>query len=236
MTCASSEPAAIPPDEPSRNLPALLSARGIQGPQILAAFARVPRSRFLEPVYRELAGSDLPLPLPYGQISSSPYVLARVLRALDVRPSQRVLEIGVGSGYLTALLLELGASVLGIERSLPLVEAAAERLHALGRAPDSFELRTGDGSFGAPDRAPFDRIVVSAAVDHLPADVLAQLSPDGILVVPLGSSRDQRLLAIRRTGTTLERTDVMGAVFSPLLGAAGLPEPGLPTPPRRRPN
>jgi len=151
-----------------------LRARGIVDRRVLKAMSRVPRHEFIPDIYRTQAYEDHPLPIGDSQTISQPYVVARMLESLQLSARDRVLEVGTGSGYVTALLAELAGEVISIERHPALAESAREALTALGY--DKVIIVTGDGTCGLPDRAPFDAILVSAAAFELPQPLLAQLS------------------------------------------------------------
>ena len=180
--------------------------RGVSDPRVLAAMRSVPRHRF---VSRALAGDaykDHPLPIGAGQTISQPYIVALMAEAASVGPYDRVLEVGTGSGYGAAVLAELGASVITVERHRKLADAAAEVLCELGYANAMVEC--GDGSQGHPSGAPYDAVVVTAAAPSIPSALIDQLADHGRLVIPVGPpSFSQNLTLIRRAGdeTTSER-------------------------------
>src|SRR5271170_199184 len=150
-----------------------LRARGISDPRVLDAMLRVPRHRFVPETYRSQAYEDHPLPIGDGQTISQPYIVARMLESLQLTPTDKVLEVGTGSGYVTALLAELSAQVFSIERHSALADSARNVLADLGYA--NVRVLTGDGALGVPASAPFDAILVSAAASDLPPALLAQL-------------------------------------------------------------
>jgi protein-L-isoaspartate(D-aspartate) O-methyltransferase len=172
-----------------------LRARGISDPRVLDAMLRVPRHQFIPEPYRAEAYEDHPLPIGDGQTISQPYVVAVMLEALQINPSDTVLEVGTGSGYVTALLAELSANVFSIERHPALAAAARHVLAALGYA--NAEVLTGDGTLGLPAHAPFDAILVSAAAPQLPPALLAQLREAGRMIIPIGPPDAQQLHFIR---------------------------------------
>jgi protein-L-isoaspartate(D-aspartate) O-methyltransferase len=172
-----------------------LRARGISAPRVLDAMLRVPRHEFIPEPYRAEAYEDHPLPIGDGQTISQPYVVALMLEALQINPTDTVLEVGTGSGYVTALLAELAAHVFSIERHPALAASARHVLAALGYA--NTEVLTGDGALGLPAHAPFDAILVSAAAPQLPPALLAQLSEAGRMIIPIGPSDSQQLHFIR---------------------------------------
>jgi len=170
-------------------------ARGISDPRVLDAMLRVPRHLFVPEPYRSQAYEDHPLPIGEGQTISQPYIVARMLESLQLVPTDKVLEIGTGSGYVTALLAELAAQVFSIERHPTLAESAREVLAALGYT--NVQVVTGDGTLGLPAAAPFDAILVSAAAPELPPALLAQLRDPGRMIIPIGSADSQQLQFIR---------------------------------------
>ena len=176
-----------------------LARRGIVDERLLAAMREVPRELFVPEHERAQAYDDAALLLAHGQTISQPYIVALICQALRLRGDERVLDVGTGSGYQAAVLAELAAEVVSIERIPELSELAAENLAAAGLA-ERVELRVGNGWDGVPDRAPFDGIAVAAAAPELPPALVEQLSPEGRLVIPLGRSVDQWLVSVERTG------------------------------------
>ncbi len=170
-----------------------IEARGIGDPRVLAAIERVPRERFVPEAIRHLAHDDCALAIEADQTISQPYIVAYMTHALRVGPNTRVLEIGTGSGYQSAILSELTQQLWTIERIAELSRTASERLR--GR---DIHFRVGDGSLGWPEEAPFDRIIVTAAAPSVPQPLLDQLVDGGALVIPVGDSANQRLLAITK--------------------------------------
>jgi len=204
-----------------------LRDRGIHDERVLQAMADVPREAFLDPDVRASAYRDAALPIAKGQTMSQPFVVARMTELLRVMPGDRILEIGTGSGYQAAILARLGARVHSIERHPALAETARERLAAQGFV--GVEITVGDGSVGAPDGAPWDGIIVTAAAPVVPPSLPRQLAIGARLVIPVGSRGSQELLAIERRGLDEWFTETDGAVvFVPLLGAEGFALPGDP--------
>jgi len=175
-----------------------LRDRGISDPRVLDAMLRVPRHRFVPEPYRSQAYEDHPLPIGDDQTISQPYIVAIMLESLQLAPTDKVLEVGTGSGYVTALLAELAQQVFSIERHPTLVEGACEVLAELGYS--NARIFTGDGALGLPAYAPFDAILVSAAAPDLPSVLLAQLSDSGRMIVPVGASDSQQLQFVRAVG------------------------------------
>ena len=171
---------------------AQLRHRGIADERVLAAMERVPRHEFAPERYRDQAYEDHPLPIGEGQTISQPYIVALMLEALKISPTDKVLEIGTGSGYVTALLAELAARVISIERHPSLAESAACRVaERLGYS--NVKVVTGDGTRGFPEAAPYDAIIVSAAAPEMPADLVAQLGEGGRMIIPVGAEDAQQL-------------------------------------------
>src|SRR5271169_5924277 len=173
-----------------------LRARGISDPRVLDAMLRVPRHLFVPEAYRSEAYEDHPLPIADGQTISQPYVVALMLESLQLKPTNKALEVGTGSGYVTALLAELAAQVFSIERHPLLADGAREVLAALGYA--NVHVFTADGTLGLRANAPFDAILVSAAAPDLPATLLAQLQDGGRMTIPIGSADSQQLQLVRK--------------------------------------
>lgn len=201
-----------------------IKGRGVLTPRVLAAMREVPRELFISPQNASHAYEDAALPIEEGQTISQPYIVARMMEALDLRPSDRVLEIGTGSGYTAALLSSIVAEVYTVERIASLAERAAQRLRNGGYR--NVLVRTGDGTLGWPDFAPFDAIVVAAGAPTVPDSLLAQLAIGGRLVIPIGSTpRRQQLVRVVRKGEHEFVTEVLcGVVFVPLIGAEGWPD------------
>jgi protein-L-isoaspartate(D-aspartate) O-methyltransferase len=188
--------------------------------RVVEALRTVPRHEFVPRDQRKRAYDDRPLPIGYGQTISQPYIVAVMTELLEVKPGSRVLEIGTGSGYQAAVLAQMGAKVFTMEIVPELGEAARERLGRLGY--DKAEARVGDGYYGWEDRAPFDAIIVTAAANHIPPPLLAQLKSDGRMVIPLGNPFGmQHLLIVRKEkdGRTATRK-VLPVRFVPLTGRA----------------
>lgn len=197
-----------------------LEARGITDPAVLAAMREVPREAFVRAALIPAAYRDGPLPIGSGQTISQPYVVALMLEAAELKPSDRVLEVGAGSGYVIALLAHIVAQVYGLERHEGLARAAAKRLRGLGY--QDVVVRHGDGSEGWPEHSPFDAIIVSAGSRDVPQPLLDQLVDGGRLVIPVGSRGSQTLLRIRRAADGSISQDDLGLVaFVPLVQGEG---------------
>ncbi len=196
-----------------------LRSRGIVDPRVLEAMLRVPRHEFVPEPYRADSYQDHPLPIGEGQTISQPYVVAVMLELLQLTGSEKVLEVGTGSGYVTALLAQLAAQVFSIERYPDLASAAARTLARLGYT--NVQVFTGDGSLGLPAIAPFDAILVSAAAPIVPPALLAQLRDGGRMVIPVGSFEAQKLQFIRMIEGQPQVTSLDPVRFVPLVSSKG---------------
>lgn len=182
-----------------------LRARGIRSEEVLGAMARVPRHRFVPSSQEEWAHEDRPLPIGHGQTISQPYIVAYMTEALGVTRNHKVLEIGTGSGYQAAVLAELAGEVYTIEIVPELADRARKMLGELGYK--NIHAKTGDGYEGWPEKAPFDRIMVTAAPDHVPQPLIEQLAADGRMVIPVGDLfQEIRILSRTPNGVVQERT------------------------------
>jgi protein-L-isoaspartate(D-aspartate) O-methyltransferase len=200
-----------------------LERRDIVDARVCDAMRRIPRHLFVPPGSGASAYDDHPVSIGHGQTISQPYMVAFMTQALQLRAGQRVLEVGTGSGYQTAVLAELCAAVYSVERIPELAEHASRILAALGYA--NIVLRTADGSEGWREEAPFDRIIVTAAAPSIPTALVNQLADNGILVLPVGDwRRNQELVVARRTAGTVSVERSVGCRFVPLIGSAGFPD------------
>lgn len=200
-----------------------LRSRGIVDAQVLGAMEKTPRELFVHEQFQDHAYEDVALPIEHGQTISQPYVVALMTERLELSGREKVLEIGTGSGYQAAILSRLARRVFTMERHRPLVREAEQRFAAL-RLGNIITL-FGDGTKGWPEQAPFDRIIVTAASHEVPAVLLDQLAPGGILVLPVGGEyEDQKLIRVRRTESGDETEELAWVRFVPLV--AGLPRPG----------
>jgi protein-L-isoaspartate(D-aspartate) O-methyltransferase len=172
-----------------------LRGRGISDQRVLDAFLHVPRHEFIPEPYRDRAYEDHPLPIGDGQTISQPYIVAIMLEALELKARDKVLEVGTGSGYVTALLAELTAQVYSIERHPTLAAEAQQVLATLGYT--NVEIVIGDGTAGLPAHAPYDAIIVSAATSEMPPALISQLREGGRMIIPLGPAESQQLQLIR---------------------------------------
>lgn len=211
-----------------------LVARGIREPRLLDAMRTVPREAFVARELAELAYDDTPLPIAVGQTISQPFIVAEMIRAAEIAPGERVLEVGAGSGYAAAVMSRIAGAVFAIERHEELARAARERCRELGY--DNVHVLHGDGTRGWSEHAPFDAIIVSAGGPSAPPPLLKQLAIGGRLVIPVGETpRQQRLIRIVRRSEDEYEEDDLGAVqFVPLIGAEGWSEHSIDRPSRRR--
>ena len=200
-----------------------LRREGIRDERVLAAVGAVPRERFVPPELEEDAYDDRALPIASGQTISQPFVVARMTELLATRPEQRVLEIGTGSGYQTAILARLVAEVVSIERHAELADAARERLAELGMR--NATIVVGDGTGGHPERAPYDAILVTAATPRVPEPLAKQCALGGRIVAPVGG-RDLQQLTVYVREDGLAPREIETVKFVPLIGKHGFREDG----------
>ena len=197
-----------------------IEGRGVSDPRLLEAMRAVPREAFVDPADAELAHEDMPLSIGAGQTISQPYIVALMIEAASLQPSDRALEVGAGSGYAAAVMGRLAERVHAIERIPELADAAAARLEALDFA--NVEVAVGDGTLGWPDAAPFDAILVAAGAPAVPEALKRQLAPGGRLVIPVGTGDVQRLLRITRgEDDRFEEEQIEAVRFVPLVGEQG---------------
>ena len=196
-----------------------LRARGIRDERVLAAMSHVPRHEFVPVEFRDQVYEDHPIPIGEGQTVSQPYIVAIMLQALALDPSDTVLEIGTGSGYQTALLAELTRQVYSVERHASLARRAEATLRRLGYS--NVQVLLGDGTNGLPDHAPFDAIVVSAAAPQIPPPLFEQLCDGGRMVIPVGPAPAQELQLVRKKAGQPVISSLEGCRFVPLIGSKG---------------
>jgi len=196
-----------------------LRARGIRDERVLAAMSHVARQEFVPVESRDQVYEDHPIPIGEGQTVSQPYIVAIMLQALTLEPSDTVLEIGTGSGYQTALLAELTHQVYSVERHASLAHMAECTLSGLGYT--NVKVVLGDGSNGLAEHAPFDAIVVSAAAPRIPSPLLEQLRDGGRMVIPVGPAQAQELQLVRKQAGQPVVTSLEGCRFVPLIGSKG---------------
>jgi protein-L-isoaspartate(D-aspartate) O-methyltransferase len=214
---------ALAPTEPGAGLRARIARSiGASHPRILEAFEHVPREAFMPEELAARAYDDTALPIGLGQTISQPSMIALMLKALDIAPKHRVLEVGSGSGYVLALLSQLGCQVFGVERLTELAARSRETLRAIGLT--DIGIKEGDGSLGVPEHAPYDRILVSAAAGQIPDALIAELAEGGRLVMPVGGAESQTLVTCERDDKgTLHYRAGASCVFVPLV--SDLPPP-----------
>jgi len=196
-----------------------LRARGIRDERVLAAMERVPRHEFVAERFHDRAYEDHPLPIAEGQTISQPYIVAFMLESLALEPNAKVLEVGTGSGYQTAVLAELSSHVSSIERLPRLAQEAQITLARLGYT--NANIIVGDGSQGLPEAAPFDAIIVAAAAPRVPPALFEQLAENGRMVIPVGPADAQELQLIRKLNGRPITLRLEGCRFVPLIGAQG---------------
>jgi len=196
-----------------------LARRGITDARLLAAMRKVPRHLFVEEALRDRAYGDHPLPIGEGQTISQPFMVATMTQLLALKGEEKVLEIGTGSGYQTAILAELARRVCSIERVAGLAARARQTLEALGYT--NALVRTGDGTYGWPDEAPFDRILVTAGSPAVPPPLFQQLAEGGRLVIPIGDSHSQLLSVVEKVEGRMRTSTDCGCVFVKLIGKYG---------------
>ncbi len=195
-----------------------MPGRGITNARVLAVMAKVPRHEFVPPEVRRAAYADTPVPIGYGQLISQPCVVAIMTEQLEPKPTDRVLEIGTGSGYQAAVLAELVKEVYTIEIIAPLAERARADLKRLGYK--NIRFRTGDGYKGWPAAAPFDAIIVTCAPEKVPPPLVEQLKDGGRMIIPVGGAGIQELVLLRKHGRQLDKQSVLPVRFVPMTGQA----------------
>ncbi|WML67119.1 MAG: Protein-L-isoaspartate O-methyltransferase [Methanoregula sp. SKADARSKE-2] len=196
-----------------------IRARGVRDPRVLAALEEVPRHLFIPPPYDRDAYEDSPLPIGNGQTISQPYIVAVMTELLQLRPSDRVLEIGTGSGYQAAILSRIVSHVTSAERIPELAELARRNLSALHY--DNVEIIVGDGTLGYPANAPYNGILVTAASPDIPQPLTEQLADGGRMVLPAGGRDLQKLMVLERDGSSVTSSEYGGVRFVPLIGEYG---------------
>ncbi len=199
-----------------------IKSRGIRDKRVIEAFLKVPRHLFLPSELWEEAYNDYPLPIGEGQTISQPYMVALMTELLMLEGEERVLEIGTGSGYQTAILAELAQEVYTVERIPSLLKRAEETLKGMGYS--NIKFKVGDGTRGWEEFAPYDAIVVTAASPDIPSPFLEQLNLGGRLVLPVGSRYSQDLIRVIKTKRGLRKENMGGCVFVPLIGEYGWKE------------
>lgn len=196
-----------------------LIPRGISNPKALDAFYKVERHKFVPKDLISSAYADFPLAIGENQTISQPYIVALMTECLDLTGKERILEIGTGSGYQTAILAGLAQQVYSIERIDNLAQKAKDLLESLGYS--NIEIMRGDGTLGWPEAAPFDRIIITAATSHIPEPLIEQLKERGKLIIPLGGSFSQALTLAEKENNQLKLRKICDCVFVPLVGKYG---------------
>ena len=194
-------------------------SRGIRDPRLIAAMKKIPRHLFVEEALQSQGYSDHPLPIGEKQTISQPYMVALMTEALQLTGKEKILEIGAGSGYQTAILAELGEKVFSIERIRSLAIRARKLLYELGYF--NFEIKIFDGTYGWVEEGPFDAIIVTAGAPDIPQPLIDQLTIGGRLVIPVGDAFVQDLIRVTKTGEGIKREDLGGCRFVKLIGRYG---------------
>ena len=208
-------------EEEKRELLSTLKQKGIEDEELLKAFNNVPRERFISEALRKFAYTDNALPIDCEQTISQPFTVAYMTKALEIKPGDKVLEIGTGSGYQCAILCELGADVYTVERIEKLHESAKALLEELNY---NIHMKLDDGTHGWPENAPYNKIIVTAGAPDVPHSLVDQLEIDGSLVIPVGSRKSQKLYVISRTEEGVEYKVFENFKFVPLIGDEGWKE------------
>ncbi|MCM8767711.1 MAG: protein-L-isoaspartate(D-aspartate) O-methyltransferase [Candidatus Omnitrophica bacterium] len=196
--------------------------RGITNKKVIAAFLKVPREEFVPEQLKESAYDDTPLPIGEGQTISQPYIVALMTESLTLKENEKVLEIGTGSGYQSAILAEIGCEVYSIEKIESLAKKAEKTLKKLGY---NVKIKIGDGTLGWEEFSPYDKIIVTAASPKIPKTLLSQLSKnEGKLIIPIGDRFSQDLILFIKRGEKIEKINLGGCQFVPLIGKEGWEE------------
>lgn len=196
-----------------------LIPRGIKNLKVLSVLSRIERHKFIQENLKNNAYADFPLPIGEGQTISQPYIVALMTEGLDLSGNEKVLEIGTGSGYQTAILAELSREVYSIERFETLAQRAQSLLIELGYK--NIKIKVGDGTLGWQEEAPFDRIIITASSPKIPEPLVEQLADNGKLILPLGENLSQVLTLVEKKEGRLKSSDICGCVFVPLVGKYG---------------
>jgi protein-L-isoaspartate(D-aspartate) O-methyltransferase len=200
-----------------------IAMRGVTDARVGAAMRKVPRDAFVPGPLRELSYTDRPLPIGHDQTISQPYIVGLMTEALQLKPTDRVLEIGTGSGYQAAILAELAAKVYTIEIVEPLGKSAAATLQRLGYK--NVEVKIGDGYRGWPEHAPYDAVIVTCAPEKVPQPLIEQTKEGGRIIIPVGPYSDQKLYLLKKTGGRLEQQAILPVRFVPMTGEAQTRQP-----------
>ena len=198
------------------NLINTLKDKGITDNKVLEAMLKVPRDEFIEPYLKSSSYVDAPQPIGDGQTISQPYIVALMTEYLGLKGDEKVLELGTGCGYQTSILCELAKEVYSIERIESLYSKSKKNLKKLGYT--NAHLFLGDGTFGLPEYAPYDAIIVTATSPEVPSPLKSQLAPSGRMVIPVGKSSPQELIVVIREGETFSLNYICGVYFVPLIG------------------
>lgn len=196
-----------------------LVPRGIKDERVLNAMKKVPRHLFIDESMQYKAYDDMAIPIGEGQTISQPYMVAVMTQLLELKGNEKVLEIGTGSGYQAAILAELAKEVYSVERVIALAIMAEERFHSLEY--NNIHVKTGDGTLGWPEEAPFDRIIITAGTPKIPGPLIEQLFESGIIIAPVGERFSQQLLKVRKSKGKLLEDYHTPCVFVPLIGEYG---------------
>ncbi len=198
-----------------------IESRGVSDPRVLAAMRKVPRHEFVPEHLTDAAYEDHPLPIGYGQTISQPYIVALMTELLHLTPAAKVLEVGTGCGYQTAVLAEIAAEVYSVEIIEPLASESADRLQRLGYR--NIHVKHADGYLGWPEHAPFDAIVVTAGAEHVPPPLIQQLKPGGRMAIPVGEPHGEQSLLLVQKGSDGEivTRNVTAVLFVPLTRETG---------------
>jgi len=200
-----------------------LRPRGIEDQRVIDAFLKVPRHEFIPEKFINQAYSDFPLPIGSDQTISQPYMVALMTELLQLKPTDKVLEVGTGSGYQAAILAELSSRVYSVDRISALADRASEVLKGLGYS--NIDISVSDGSCGLKDKAPFDAIIVTCGAPSIPEPLKEQLSDGGRLVVPVGDSFSQKLFCVKRSADDFKIEEKTSCIFVPLIGKHGWDDP-----------
>lgn len=198
---------------------AQLKFRGISSIEVLKAMSKVPREEFVSREYMQVAYNDGSLPIGSGQTISQPYMVAMMTEALMLKKNDKVLEIGTGSGYQTAILQEIAAHIYSVERISILAEHARKVLDSLGYS--GITIKVGDGSLGWPEQSPFDAIIVTSGSPGIPETLMTQLCDNGRMIIPVGSRNHQKIIRIKRSGDNYKKEEMLSCIFVPLIGKYG---------------
>ncbi len=216
ISCEHAQHGESPDEARKRMVEKQIIARGIKDERVIGAMLKVPRHLFIPQKYYHYAYSDSPVPIGYGQTISQPYIVALMTEELNLSSTDKVLEIGTGSGYQAAILAELAKEVYTIEIIEPLAREAEDRLKKLGY--DNIKVKAGDGYLGWPEYAPFDRIIVTCAPTEIPKPLVDQLKEGGVMVIPVGSAGFQYLYRVKKVMGEMETEKIVPVSFVPLTG------------------